>query len=210
AANTAMALLGAAWIPMWFYLNLYLQQVLGLGAFESGAALLPMTIAIMILMVGVTGRLIGRTGFKRLLVVGLVVLAAGMVLFAGVPVGGSFGRDVLGPSLLVAVGMSLSYIPALIASLSGAAPEESGLAAGLVNTSYQVGSAIGLAVVTAVALGVGDGTSIGALNDGYRAGFLTAAAIAAAAALVAIFAIHDPRAAVSTEAADAAPEQQAA
>src|SRR6185295_14365234 len=71
AANLSMALLGAAWIPMWFFLNLYLQQVLGYGAFESGAALLPMTVTIMLLMVGVTGRLMARFGFKPPMVVGL-------------------------------------------------------------------------------------------------------------------------------------------
>ena len=98
AANTVMALLGAAWIPMWFYLNLYLQQVLGYGAFESGAALLPMTIAIMVLMVGVTGRVVARFGFKPPMVAGLVLLAAGIALLARVPVEGSFATNILGAS----------------------------------------------------------------------------------------------------------------
>ena len=99
AANAVMALLGAAWIPMWFYLNLYLQRVLGYGAFESGAALLPMTVAIMLLMVGVTGRLIARFGFKPPMVVGLALLALGISLLARVPVGGGFATDILGASL---------------------------------------------------------------------------------------------------------------
>ena len=73
AANTVMALLGAACIPMWSYLNLYLQRVLGFGAFESGAALLPMTVAIMVLMVGVTGRLVARYGFKPPMIAGLAL-----------------------------------------------------------------------------------------------------------------------------------------
>ena len=86
AANVVAALLGAAWIPMWFFLNLYLQQVLGYGAFEAGAALLPMTAAIMVLMVGVTGRLVARFGVAPLTITGLTVLAAGIGWLALVPV----------------------------------------------------------------------------------------------------------------------------
>jgi len=86
AANGAMALLGAAWIPMWFFLNLYLQQVLGYGAFEGGLALLPMTVTIMVLMVGVTARVVGRFGFKAPLVVGMLVLAAGVAWLSLAPV----------------------------------------------------------------------------------------------------------------------------
>ena len=77
-ANVAMALLGAAWVPAWFFLNLYLQQVMGMGAFEGGAALVPMTATIMVLMVGVTGRLVGRLGFRTPLVMGMLILAAGI------------------------------------------------------------------------------------------------------------------------------------
>ncbi|NED53948.1 multidrug efflux MFS transporter, partial [Micromonospora aurantiaca] len=79
-ANVAMMLLGAAWIPMWYFLNLYLQQVLGYGAFPSGAALVPMTALMMVLMVGVTGRLIARFGTRPLIVAGLAVLAAGLAV----------------------------------------------------------------------------------------------------------------------------------
>jgi hypothetical protein len=156
--------------------------VLGLGAFESGAALLPMTVAIMILMVADTGRLVGQVGFKRPLVGGLIVLAVGIALFGRVPLGGSFTNDVLGASLLAALGMSLAYVPALIAALSSAKPEESGLASGLVNTSYQIGSALGLAAMTAVAIRATDGSGAAALNEGYQAAFFGATGIAAAVA----------------------------
>ncbi len=149
--NIVMALLGAAWIPMWFFLNMYLQEVLGYGAFESGLALLPMTLAIMFLMMMATERVVGRIGPKSALVLGLGVLGVALVLFAQMPVGGSFTGDVLVPSLLGAVGMSLAYIPAMITSTATARPEDGGLASGLVNTTYQVGSAIGLAVMVAVA-----------------------------------------------------------
>jgi EmrB/QacA subfamily drug resistance transporter len=210
AANAVMLLLGAAWIPMWFYLNLYLQQILGYGAFASGAALLPMTIVIMILMIGVTGRLAGRFGSKHTLVTGLVALAAGIALLGRTPVGGGFVTDVLAASLLAAVGMSLTFIPTLISALSGARPEESGLASGLVNTSYQVGSALGLAAMTAVAIAASDGVGPAGLNEGYQAAFLGAAGIAVAAAIVAVVAIRAPRAAMSGQIAKSAPEQQAA
>jgi EmrB/QacA subfamily drug resistance transporter len=191
AANLTMALLGAAWIPLWFFLNLYLQQVLGFDAFKSGAALLPMTLTILVLMVGVTGRLIPRLGPKPLLVAGLAALAAGIALFARTPLGGSFAADVLGASLLAAVGMSFAYIPALISALAGAKAEDAGLASGLVNTSYQVGSALGLAVVTAIATSAtGSSATLGVLNHGYHAAFVAASGIAAAAAVVALVLIR--------------------
>ncbi|MEV4365358.1 MFS transporter [Nonomuraea sp. NPDC049625] len=166
-SNLAMALLGAAWIPMWYFLNLYLQQVLGYGAFASGAALLPMTVAIMIFMIGITARLLGRFGAKPLIVVGLAVLAAGV---AGLGFTGGFATNVLPASLIAAVGMSLAYIPAMMSAMSGARPEEAGLASGIVNTTYQVGSALGLAVMTALA------TSQEQL--GFQAAFTGAAVVA--------------------------------
>ena len=193
AANAVMTLLGAAWIPMWFFLNLYLQQVRGYDAFESGLALLPMTVVIMALMVGVTGRVVARFGFKPPLVAGLVILAAGIALFARVPADGSFLVDVLPASLLAAVGMSLAYIPVLIAGLSSAGSDEAGLASGLINTTYQVGSALGLAAATAVATAATNGGDAAALTDGFQASFVVAAAIAVAAVGLAAVAIRRPR-----------------
>ena len=197
-ANTVMALLGAAWIPMWFFLNLYLQRILGYDAFESGAALLPMTALIMLVMIGVTGRVVARYGFKSPMVVGLALLAAGIALLGRAPVDGNFVLDVLIPSLIAAVGMSLTFIPTLIAALSAARPEEGGLASGLVNTTYQVGSALGLAVASAVAVGATNGTALPALNDGYSAAFFTAAAVAVGAALLAIVKLRSPAAGEAT------------
>ena len=198
-ANTVMALLGAAWIPMWFFLNLYLQRILGYDAFESGAALLPMTALIMLVMIGVTGRVVARYGFKSPMVVGLGLLAAGIALLGRAPVDGNYVLDVLIPSLIAAVGMSLTFIPTLIAALSAARPEEGGLASGLVNTTYQVGSALGLAVASAVAVAATNGTAPSALNDGYSAAFFTAAAVAVGAALLAIVKLRSPAAAEATD-----------
>jgi EmrB/QacA subfamily drug resistance transporter len=185
--NVIMALLGAAWIPMWFFLNMYLQEILGYGAFDSGLALLPMTLTIMILMVLATEKIVGRIGPKAALVIGLGTLGVALILFARMPVGGSFAGDVLVPSLLGAVGMSLAYIPAMITSTMGARPEDGGLASGLVNTTYQVGSAIGLAAMVAVASG---GSS---MHAGFTAAFIGAAVIAFVAAGFAALAIRMPR-----------------
>src|SRR5919107_3201098 len=201
ASNIVMALLGAAWIPMWFFLNLYLQQVQGYGAFESGLALLPMTAAIMALMIGASSRLIRRLGVKHSLVAGLGLLAVAMLMFVATPSSeGSFATHVLPASLVAAVGMSLAYIPALMSAVSHAKKEESGLASGIVNTSYQIGSALGLAIMVAIASAqtLSDGNngipSIDALNNGFHLAFITAAIVAAISAIVAFVAIKKPNA----------------
>ncbi|HEY1179668.1 MAG TPA: MFS transporter [Phytomonospora sp.] len=204
AANLAMALLGAAWIPMWYFLNLYVQQVLGFGAFASGAALVPMTAFMMLLMTAVTGRLIGRFGTKPLIVTGLVALAAGLGILATADPDGTFLADVLPGSLVAAVGMSLVFIPAMLSAIGGVAPEEGGLASGIVNTTYQVGSALGLAVMTAVATSRG-GAELGdeiALTEGFTTAFVVAGAVALAGAVIAALTLRKPRPAAET----AAPE----
>ncbi|MEU9829897.1 MFS transporter [Streptosporangium sp. NPDC048047] len=207
-ANLAMALLGAAWIPMWYFLNLYLQQVLGYSAFPSGAALLPMTVAVMIFMIGITARLLGRFGAKPLIVIGLAVLAAGVAGLSLVRADGSFAADVLPASLVAAVGMSLAYIPAMMSAMSGVRPEESGLASGIVNTTYQIGSALGLAVMTALATGGAAAGATGptALTGGFRAAFVGAAVAAAAGAVLTLLLMRRPASAGSPAAdAEAAP-----
>jgi EmrB/QacA subfamily drug resistance transporter len=210
AANLAQLLLGAAWIPMWFFLNLYLQQVLGFGAFEGGAALLPMTVAIMALMVLVAPRIMTRFGFKAPIVGGMLLLAAGMAALSLVRPDGSFVVDVLPASLVAAAGMALAFIPSLGTAIASAKPEEGGLASGIVNTSYQVGSALGLAAMTAVATSQGADRigDVAALTDGYSAAFLGAAGIAAAGALLAAGLLRSPKpaaAVVETEAGNELP-----
>ncbi|MFJ2914336.1 MFS transporter [Streptomyces sp. NPDC087228] len=187
-AGRALQGVGAAWIPMWFFLNLYLQQVLGLDAFASGSALLPMTVAIVIMMVVLAPRLIARFGPKPLIVPGLFALGAGMFWLSLARPDGNFWVDVLPASLLSAVGMSLTFIPSLGTALSSARPEEGGLASGIVNTSYQVGSALGLAAMTAFAAAPSarePGDPV-ALTHGFSAAFLGAAALAVAGALAAL------------------------
>ncbi|GAA1659640.1 DHA2 family efflux MFS transporter permease subunit [Glycomyces endophyticus] len=195
AANLAQLLLGAAWIPMWFFLNLYLQQVLGYSAFPSGAALLPMTALIMVGMVVVAPRLTDRFGPKAMIVTGLVLLAAGLGWLALVRPDGTYAADVLPASLVAALGMSLAFIPSLRTAISSARPEQGGLASGIVNTSYQIGSALGLAVVTAVAVpfGADEVGDPAALTSGFSAAFIAAAAIALAAALAAAATLRSRR-----------------
>ncbi|HEV2815274.1 MAG TPA: MFS transporter [Solirubrobacteraceae bacterium] len=196
AANVAQLLLGAAWIPMWFFLNLYLQQVLGYGAFEGGAALLPMTLAIMVLMVVVAPRVINRFGFKAPIVAGMLLLAAGMAVLSLVRADGTFAVDVLPASLIAATGMAFAFIPSLGTAIQSAKPEEGGLASGIVNTSYQVGSALGLAVMTAVATSQGADKlgDVASLTDGYSAAFLGAAGVAVVGALLAAVLLRVPTA----------------
>lgn len=194
-ANLAQLLLGAAWIPMWYFLNLYLQQVLGYGAFASGAALLPMTATIMLLMIVVAPRVIAKFGFKPPIIAGLLTLAGGLVWMSFVPPTGNFAADVLPASLVAATGMALAFIPSLGTAISSARPEEGGLASGIVNTSYQVGSALGLAAMTALAASNG-ADQLGdpaALTDGFSAAFLGAAGIAVAGAVLALFTLRQPR-----------------
>ncbi|MEU0514515.1 MFS transporter, partial [Amycolatopsis sp. NPDC006125] len=201
AANLAQLLLGAAWIPMWYFLNLYLQQVLGYGAFASGAALLPMTLLIVILMVGVAPRLIARFGSKSLIVAGLWALAAGLVWLSFARPTGSFVIDVLPASLVAALGQALAFIPSLGMAISSAKPEEGGLASGIVNTAYQIGSALGLAAMTAVALssGAGELGNPTALTDGFSAAFLGAATLAVLGGFLALATIRTARTAPKQE-----------
>lgn len=193
AGNLIMALLGAAWIPLWFFLNLYLQQVLGLSALAGGLALLPMTVTIMIVMVGFSGKSIARFGVKTNLILGLLLMGGSLWMFSSLPLDGSFVANVLPASVLAALGMGLAYIPATISGMAGAKPEETGLASGLINTTYQIGSAVGLAVMVAIsASGVAHVPSptIENLLAGFQSAFLGAGVTAAIAALAALLLIR--------------------
>ncbi len=203
SSNIVMALLGASWVSMWFFLNLYLQQVLHYGPLESGIALLPMTGLIMIMMTWLMPKLIGKLGVKENLIVGLGLLTAGLVLFSFTPATNSeqgnnnnnnyiFLVYVLPASIISALGMSFSYIPILISAISNARNEESGIASGLVNTTYQIGSALGLAVMVSVStlhseflLNIGTNMSE-TLNEGFHLAFIGAAIISAIAAITAV------------------------
>ncbi|MFD6271963.1 MFS transporter [Nocardia asteroides] len=200
AANFAQFALAAAWVPMWFFLNLYLQQVLGYSAFPSGAALLPMTTLIMLGMVVLAPKAMARFGAKPMIVTGLIVLGLGLGIMSLVRPTGNFWVDVLPASLVAAGGMSLAFIPSLGTAISAARPEEGGLASGIVNVSYQVGSALGLAAMTAVAaaFGAGELGDAQALTDGYSAAFLGAGLLALAGAGITAAVMRSPATADAT------------
>ncbi|HEX7209027.1 MAG TPA: MFS transporter [Nitrososphaeraceae archaeon] len=210
ASNIVMALLGAAWIPMWFFLNLYIQQILGYGPMESGLALLPMTVMIMVLMISYTPRLVNRFGLKKNMIAGMALLAIAMVLFSGTPSAAaasdnsnnSIGNEnliymiyVLPASLVAALGMSLAYIPVLTTAVSNIRKEESGLGSGLVNTSYQIGSALGLAIMVAISSGHTETLQnigieqIAALNKGFHLAFIGATVVSIIAAVLILVSI---------------------
>jgi EmrB/QacA subfamily drug resistance transporter len=178
-ANVVGILTGGALLSMFFFISLYMQQVLGYSAIEAGLSYLPLALTI-IVAAGLASQLVTRIGFKPVLAVGMVFIAGGLVWFSRVSPGGSFLGDILGPSLLAAVGLGLSFVPVTIAAVSGVPDREAGLASGLINTSQQVGGALGLAILSTVATSVtGSAVSADALTDGFRAAFLGGAAIAA-------------------------------
>lgn len=194
AANGAQLLLGAAWVSMWFFLNLYLQQVLGASAFAAGAALLPMTGLVVVVMVALAPRLQARFGAKAMIVSGLLLLAGGLLWLSFLRSDGTYAVDVLPASLLAALGMSLAFVPSLGTAINAAPPMETGVASGLVSTSYQIGSALGLAVLTAIVYVIsGAAPSAVDLTRGYSAAFLGAALLAVVGAIVTAIWMTKPR-----------------
>jgi MFS family permease len=135
---------------MFFFVSLYMQQVLGYDALKAGVAYLPLAGGI-IISAGVASQLVTKVGFKPVMVVGFVFVAAGLIWFAQVSPGGTYVGDVLFPSLLAAVGLGLVFVPLTIAAVAGVSAQESGLASGLINTSQQVGGALGLAILATIA-----------------------------------------------------------
>jgi EmrB/QacA subfamily drug resistance transporter len=149
-ANVAGFILGTALFAMFLMLTLYMQQVLGYSAMKTGVAYLA-TAGTAIVWSGVSAQLVNRLGVKPVLITGMVFLSAGLVYFTQVSVGGSYLGDLLPGFLLIAVGMGFSFVPISIAALAGVQPAEAGLASGLINTSQQIGGALGIAALSAVA-----------------------------------------------------------
>jgi len=188
-ANNVVILFSAAIFPMWLLSSLYLQQVLNLSPLNTGLIFLPMTLMIM-LVAGRAGKLVNRYGARAVLSAGLVMLAVGLVLMAGIGPTGSPIIYIMLPGLLATAGIAMSIVPSTIAAVQGAKEGQTGLASGLVNTSRQIGGGLGLAVLITLAtqhttnqLGAGVGERQ-ALTDGFRLAFLICAGLAVAAALV--------------------------
>ena len=180
-ANVVGILIGASLFSMFFFISLYMQQVLGYSAIKAGLSYLPLALTI-IASAGIASQLTTKIGFKPVLASGMLFIAAGLVWFGQVSVGGSYVSDILGPSLLAAVGLGLAFVTSTIAAVSGVDAEEAGLASGLINTSQQVGGALGLAVLATVATSTTNdatGPPAQALTDGFQNAFLAGAGIAA-------------------------------
>jgi len=191
-ANIVGLLVGMSLFSMFFFISLYLQDVMHYSPIKTGISYLPLAVGI-IISAGAASQLVTRIGFKPPLIAGMLLIAAGLLWFSQVPgTGGSFARDILGPSLLAAVGLGLSFVPVTIAAVTGTKPHEAGLASGLINTSEQVGGALGLAILATVAnsrtqslFHAGIHSSTVALTKGYDRAFLVGAGFAIAGAILA-------------------------
>jgi MFS family permease len=170
---------------------LYLQRVLGYDALETGLAFLPTTIIIGALSIRYSERLIMRFGARSTLLPGLVLILAGLLVFSLAPVDGSYAVNVLPVMVLLGGGAGLSFPALMTLSMSGATPSDAGLASGLVNTTLQVGGALGLAVLATLAttetgnLRAAGHDTVSALNGGFHLAYLVGAALVGAAIVVA-------------------------
>ena len=189
-ANAVQALFVAGLFGMFFLGSLYLERVLGYDPLEIGLAFLPVALAIGILSVGFSERLVMRFGPKPVLLVGQVLIVAGLVLFALSPVQSSYVSDLLAPMLLLGIGAGLSFPSLMGLAMSSATEQDSGLASGLVNTSLQVGGALGLAVLATLSATrtdslVASGTSPdAALTSGFHLAFWIGAGLVTAAVAI--------------------------
>jgi EmrB/QacA subfamily drug resistance transporter len=208
-ANVVQALLVAGMFGMFFMGALYLERVLGYDPLEIGLAFLPATIIMAVLTVRYAERLFVRFGSRTTLLPGMVLIAVGLALFARAPVDGSYARDVLPVMILLGIGIGVSF-PALVnLAMSGATMQDAGLASGLVNTTAQVGGALGLAVLATVSTTRSDSliedgrATASALTSGYHLAFLIGAVLVLAALAVAVTVIQPEKKAQELAAAEA-------
>ena len=196
-ANVVQVLTVAGLFGMFFLGVLYLQRVLGYDALETGLAFLPVSVLIGILSLGFSARLSQRYGTTAVLLPGLALIAVGLLLFARVPVDGSYVTDLLPALIPIGIGAGLFFPVLTTLAMSGVTPSESGLASGLVNTSLQVGGAVGLAVLATLSASrsdtlLADGESTAsALTGGYQLAFVVAAGLVVAAIVVALTVLRD-------------------
>ena len=194
-ANIAGLILGTALFAMFLMLTLYMQQVLGYSAMKTGVGYLAVA-GTAIVWSAVAAQLVTRVGVKPVLVAGMTLLTAGLIYFTQVDVGGSYLGDLLPGFLLISIGMGFSFVPISIAALAGVAPSEAGLASGLINTSQQIGGALGIAALSAIATSttedaVATGTALPiALTDGFEAAFIGGAIVTLVGVLVSLFVVR--------------------
>jgi hypothetical protein len=194
-ANIAGLILGTVLFAMFLMLTLYMQNVLGYSPLRTGVAYLAVA-GTAIFWSALAAQLVTRIGVKPVLVIGMTFLAGGLAYFTQVSVDGSYVGDLLPGFLVIAVGMGFSFVPISIAALAGVQPSEAGLASGLINTSQQIGGALGIAALSAIAtssttdaLASGTAQAVAA-TDGFHAAFIVGTAVALVGVLVALFVVQ--------------------
>jgi predicted MFS family arabinose efflux permease len=204
-ANVVMALWAVGMFGMFFLGALYMQRILGYDALGVGLAFLPVTVIMGTLSLRFSGPLNLRFGPRATLIPSLALIAAGLLLFARAPVDGSYAIDILPVMVLLGLGAGLAAPALMTLAMSGATDSDSGLASGLVNTTVQVGGAIGLAVLATLAtertdarLAAGDQAAV-ALNSGYHLAYLVGAALVVVAIVVALAVLRSQPAAAPAQ-----------
>jgi EmrB/QacA subfamily drug resistance transporter len=201
AVSNVVGVLWAGAMFAWFFLTaLYLQLVLGYSPLQVGLAFLPGNLVMGAMSIGLSAKLVLRFGIRPPLVAGLLLASAGLLLLARAPVDGSFATDVLPSMILLGLGAGMAFNPVLLAAMSDVEPAEAGLASGLVNTSFMMGGALGLAVLASLSASrtetlLADGESrAAALTGGYHVAFLVGGLFAAAAAAIGGYLLSAPAA----------------
>jgi len=210
ATANVMGVLWAAAMFAWFFLSaLYLQVVLRYDPLQVGLAFLPGNVVMAIFSVGVSARLVMRYGLKTPLGTGLALAGLGLALLVRAPIDGNYLVDVLPSMILLGLGAGIAFNPMIIVAMTDVEPERSGLASGLVNTSFMMGGALGLAVLASIAAAQTNGaiaagaTQIAALTDGYHAAFAIGAAFALTAAALGFTALRIERPQAQSDTDDA-------
>jgi EmrB/QacA subfamily drug resistance transporter len=195
AANVAGFIMGTAMFSMFLMLTLYMQQVLGFSALKTGVGYLAVA-GTAVLWANVAAVVVNRVGVKPALIFGMSLLTVGLLYFTQVSVGGSYWADLFPGFLVLGVAIPFAFVPITIAALAGTKPQEAGLASGLINTSQQIGGAVGIALLSTIAVtttddAVAQGTAVPvALTDGFVNAFWAGAAIAFAGVLVSVFMVR--------------------
>jgi EmrB/QacA subfamily drug resistance transporter len=212
-SNLVGLLVGASLFAMFFFLSRYMQEVLGYSALKAGLSYLPLAIAI-IVSAGIASVLVTKFGFKPILLLGMGLVTIALLWFGQVPVQGDYVTDLLGPMIIAAVGLGFAFVPVTIGAMTGVSEDESGLASGLINTSQQVGGALGLAVLGSIAsskttdlLASAQGAPSaipGALTEGFQIAFMVGAVFAVIAIITTLVLIRneDSKAVVGASPAD--------
>ena len=199
ATANVVGVLWAAAMFAWFFISaLYLQFVLGYSPLEVGLAFLPANIIMATFSLGLSAKFVTKFGIKKPLGIGLAIAGAGLVLFAHAPVGGNFVRDILPSMILLGIGAGMAFNPVLLAAMHDAKPTEAGLASGIVNTSFMMGGALGLAILASISTARANQllarhqNNLTALTQGYHLTFLVGAAFALLAAVLGIVLLRLP------------------